>query len=295
MSNFPLLPAPPEATEPPIWTGNGFLLGGRRQAVLCYDVGPSGWSDALTEFHEDIGDEDHYMNVASRELAISQMERWLSAPEPVVLDIGCSSGYTIKALRQRFPHATIVGADFVRGPLEKLASNVPDLPLLQFDLTRCPLPDGSVDGIVLLNVLEHIEDDDEAMRQVYRILRPDGVAVIELPAGPNLFDIYDRQLMHHRRYRMRDLVRRLRGHGFTIVDRSHLGFLLYPGFWAIKKRNRLYLKASPERQRAIVLGHMREARDSRLLRFIFRLESQLRGRMYLPFGIRCVVTCKRMP
>ena len=50
-------------------------------------------------------------------------------------------------------------------------------------------------------MLEHVEDDQAAIRQVYRILQPGGVAVIEVPAGPDLYDIYDRQLMHHRRYR----------------------------------------------------------------------------------------------
>ena len=269
------------------------MVGDHSQRVLCYDLGSSGWSDELTEFHEDIGDEDHYMNVASREYALSRMERWLSHPEPVLLDIGCSSGYMIKALRRRLSHAMVAGADYVRGPLEKLAVAMPDVPLMQFDLTRCPLPDRSVDGIVLLNVLEHIEDDDAAMRHVYRILRPGGVAVIEVPAGPALFDIYDRQFMHHRRYRMRDVLRRLRAHGFTVVDRSHLGFLVYPGFWAIKKRNRRYLKSSQERQRAIVLGHMRLAQHSRLMPWIMQFESLLRDWLYLPFGIRCVVTCKK--
>jgi ubiquinone/menaquinone biosynthesis C-methylase UbiE len=38
--------------------------------------------------------------------------------------------------------------------------------------------------------LEHIEDDREAIKQVYRILKPGGVAVIEVPAGPQLFDIF---------------------------------------------------------------------------------------------------------
>lgn len=293
MSNFLPYPAPPDTSESPVWTGTGFLVGDRKQRVICYDLGSSGWSDALTEFHEDIGDEDHYMNVASREYALSRMARWLCNPEPVVLDIGCSSGYMIKALRSRLPDATVVGADFVRGPLEKLAAAVPDLPLLQFDLTRCPLPDRSVDGIVLLNVLEHIEDDDAAMRHVYRILRPGGVAVIEVPAGPKLFDIYDRQFMHHRRYLMRDVLRRLRAHGFTVVDRSHLGFFLYPGFWAIKKRNRCYLNRSQEQQRMIVLSHMRLAHRSRLMSCIMRVESLLRDWLYLPFGIRCVVTCTK--
>jgi hypothetical protein len=117
--------------------------------------------------------------------------------------------------------------------------------------------------------------------------------VIEVPAGPNLFDIYDRHFMHYRRYSMRDILRRLRGHGFTIVDRTHLGILPYPAFWAIKKRNRHYLSESPERQRVIVTRNMNLAHGSRLMDFIMRMDAKLGNRMYLPFGIRCAVTCVR--
>jgi SAM-dependent methyltransferase len=293
MAQFLSIPAPPGLTEPPVWTGSGFLLGGKLQPVVSYEVGASGWSEELTAVHEDIGDEDHYMNVASREHAISRLERWVRVPQPLILDIGCSSGYTIRAIRKRLPAATVAGADYVREPLERLSATMPDVPLLQFDLADCPLPDKSIDAAVLLNVLEHIEDDGAAMRHVHRILRPGGIAVIELPAGPHLFDIYDQQLMHHRRYRMDELVERLRSHGFRVLERSHLGFLLYPGFWAVKKRNQRYLRADPESQRKIVVGHMRHARSSALMQLLMRIEASLRDRMYLPFGIRCLVVCER--
>jgi SAM-dependent methyltransferase len=63
--------------------------------------------------------------------------------------------------------------------------------LLHFDLRHCPLPDGSFDGVILLNVLEHIKEDAAALRQIARILKPGGIAAIEVPAGRGLYDIYD--------------------------------------------------------------------------------------------------------
>ncbi len=63
----------------------------------------------------------------------------------------------------------------------------------------------------MLNVLEHIRGDALALRQVHRILRPGGVVVIEVSAGPKLYDVYDELLMHHRRYRLPSLARTLRG------------------------------------------------------------------------------------
>ncbi len=49
------------------------------------------------------------------------------------------------------------------------------------DLTRLPFPSGSFDGIICIHVLEHVESDLEAMREMYRVLEPGGVAVVNVP------------------------------------------------------------------------------------------------------------------
>lgn len=276
-----------------MWTGRAFSIGNATERILSYEIGASGWTDELTELHEDADDERHYINVASRTHAIASLERWITTAKPVIIDIGCSSGYTLQLLRERMPQATVLGADYVRGPLEKLGSSFPDLPLLHFDLVNCPLAADSFDGIILLNVLEHIEDDAAALRQVARILKPGGIAAIEVPAGPGLYDVYDKQLMHFRRYRMSELVQTVNAAGLQVVQRSHLGCFLYPGFWLVKKRNRRYLNSDPDIQKSIVAGNMKQARNSQIMNSIMRMESRLRRYVYLPFGIRCLVACRK--
>lgn len=291
---FPLtIPAPPGYADRPVWTGESFRIGNITQRVLSYEVGASGWTDELTEMHQDADDEHHYINVASREQAVYALKRWVAAPEPVIIDIGCSSGYTIKALRRAMTGATIIGADYVRGPLEKLGSDISDLPLLHFDLVNCPLPGNSFDGLTLLNVLEHIEDDSAAIRQVARILKPGGVAAIEVPAGPHLYDVYDKHLMHFRRYEMADLLRKISSAGLRVLDRSHFGFFLYPAFWYVKKRNRRFMHADASEQHRAVMNNMRQSRHSRVMTGLMKIEETIRRRVYLPVGIRCVVTCQK--
>ena len=263
--------------------------------VLEYEIGQSGWTDGLTAFHEETAQANHYIDCASRRHTLNQLRRWLTMPSPVVIDIGCSSGFMLRSLQDEFPDAIPIGADYIRGPLETLAQNLAGVPLLQFDLTTCPLPDRSVHGVVLLNVLEHIQRDEVALAHVARILKPDGIAVIEVPAGPSLYDVYDKLLLHHRRYSMRDLLDKVSRCGLQTIEKSHLGFFLYPAFWATKKRGRRYLNESEAVQQDIVSRNIKTASTHPLLHAAMAAEEWLRNWVYYPCGIRCLLTCRRLP
>jgi len=286
------LPPPAGQVAAPVWTGGGFAVGQNFEQVLVYNSGDSGWTDELTAFHEKTAADDHCIARSSRDHTVHSLERALTSRDGVIMDIGCSSGAMIRTLKTKFPDATVIGADFIGGPLLELAKDLPFTPLLQFNLIDCPLPDKCLDAVLLLNVLEHIEDDEAALRQVARILKPDGAAVIEVPAGPELYDIYDRQLMHFRRYKMDDLIAKLARSKFKVIERSHLGFFVYPAFWIAKKRGRRFTNESQKVQRRLVASNIRAGKSNCLLRWMFRLESTLRSKIYYPIGIRCLVTCK---
>jgi ubiquinone/menaquinone biosynthesis C-methylase UbiE len=176
-----------------------------------------------------------------------------------------------------------------------LAAKVPNIPLLQFDLTRCPLPEATVDVAVLLNVLEHIDDHEAAVTELYRILRPNGAAIIEVPAGSSLYDVYDRVLMHHRRYDMTSLVCLLEQVGFTIERRTHLGFALYPAFYLAKRLNQLRYSGRGDLDERELVARMISAthRSSRMMNFVMRAELALEPYIYFPVGVRCLATCRK--
>lgn len=277
-----------------MWTGTAFRLGDRTVPVLSYEAGESGWTNDLTVFHENTAGANHPIDRASREMALRGLES-VSGPHPVILEIGCSSGFFLRAGRERFPEAQWVGADYVREPLEQLAEHLPNVPLLHFDLLRCPLPDNCVDAIVVLNVLEHIPDDAAALRQLHRILKPGGVLVIEVPAGPELYDVYDKLLMHFRRYTRPGLERLVRGYGFEILRSSHLGALIYPAFYAVKQWNKRRVGRDDTHESAVVGEEIRSTSNMNLLWPILQLEMLLGRRISWPVGIRCVMTCRKAP
>ena len=291
-SQFPW-PSIPPSTSIPRWNGNGFALDGHRHPVLCYAKKESNWSDDLTELHEQEAGRNHPIDVASRYLAKETIRQYCLHSGATVLEAGSSSGYLLEELQAEFPSLRLIGSDFIAEPLEKLAASVPSIPLLQFDLRDCPLPSDLLDGVVLLNVLEHIDDDRGALQHVARILKQGGCLHVEVPSNPDCFDIYDEHLMHHRRYRLAELTLMLQELGFEIIKATHLGCFIYPPFWMVKKRNRRFLSFPKEQKQKIVASQIRGTKESRLLALCVKFELWLGKVISYPFGIRCVVTARK--
>lgn len=285
-----LLPPVTEGTAIPLWEGNGFRVGADFIKVLQYSINTLGWNDDLTTFHEETAGDQHFIDRASRDHAISQLKIHLKDKNPVILEVGCSSGFMLQRMQKTFPEAILLGSDVVVEPLTKLAETLPNVPLLRFDMLHCPLPDNCVDAVVMLNVLEHIEQDGDALRQAYRILKPGGTLVIEVPAGPHLYDAYDKVLMHYRRYLLSPLCKLVKDQHFEIVKRSHLGFFLYPGFWLVKQRNKRLLTESAATQRQQVDKVIRKTGESKLMHAIMQTELRLGNYISYPKGIRCLLT-----
>lgn len=278
------------------WTGAGFRVGNLRLPVLEYSENFDGWSDELTHLHEDAAGSTHPVDLASRRDACAQVARWVQVQHPVILEIGCSSGFLLQDLQSQFPLARLVGADVVKAPLHALAARMPHTPLLRFDLLQSPIPPGVLDAVVMLNVLEHIEDDAAALRQIFRMLKPGGHLILEVPAGAALYDGYDRALLHFRRYDMAALLARIRACGLEPVRATHLGFLVYPAFALVKRLNRRrFVAPVPGQQEgaALVARQAQKTSRSRLLDMAMRLEDWLRDRMALPAGIRCLVVARK--
>jgi len=284
------LPAPQGNPLKPLWDGQCFVFGDVRTPVLEYSENFAGWSDDLTALHEEAAGDSHPIDLASRNDAIAQIKKFAPQPGAVIMEIGCSSGFFIRDLVKNFPQTVVVGADVVKEPLFRLAEALPGVPLIRFDLLQCPLPDQSVDVLVMLNVLEHIEDDVHALRKVFNLLKPGGILVVEVPAGPALYDSYDAELHHFRRYSATDLSQKLTAAGLKVGRRSHLGFVLFPAFAAVKLLN----KFSPKRKKqTVVRKQAASTSGSNLVKLAMEFEMKHLSTFQLPVGIRALMTAQR--
>jgi SAM-dependent methyltransferase len=90
------------------------------------------------------------------------------------------------------------------------------------------LPAGVVDFVYTFNVLEHIEDDRQALMLLTRSLRPGGTLLVYVPAFEILFSSMDERVGHFRRYRLGPLVRMIKSCGLRVTYARYgdcLGFL----------------------------------------------------------------------
>lgn len=286
-------PIPSGSLEPPVWDGENFIHEGKASKVFCYNKNSSNWDTSLTDIHEKEASSDHPIDIASRNMAVSSIGKYCSKTDPMVLEIGSSSGYMLNQLKSTFPKIKLIGSDFISEPLERLTTDLYNVPLIQFDLCNCPLPSDSFDVVILLNVLEHIKDDVKAIEQVARILKPGGIAHIEVPSDPNCYDLYDEFLMHFRRYEMKDLKQKILKANLEIVKATHLGVFIYPMFYLVKQYNKRFMSYSADKKMEIVSSQIRNTRKSNILNTFMNIELFLEKHINFSFGIRAVLVVKK--
>jgi SAM-dependent methyltransferase len=134
---------------------------------------------------------------ARSELTLALLERMGVKSPARVLDVGCGWGTTLDALERRGYQAA--GVDISLRTLEKL--DRPDRVLYTADLSRDLPPEASgFDAVLALDVIEHIDDDGDAVTKLKQLARPGGVVIVSVPALPEFFTEFDEIQGHRRRY-----------------------------------------------------------------------------------------------
>lgn len=169
-----------------------------------------------------------------------------------VLEIGAGMGNLTRLLLPG--RKTYVATDIDCEHLERLRTRLAHRPHLQTAELDVASPDSHVtwkermDTVVCLNVLEHIPDDIQALRNMYSTLRQGGRAIVLVPAGQSIFNGLDEELGHQRRYSESELRQRMNEVGFEVETMLYFNRASRPGWWlngkVLKKRtiSRLQLK-----------------------------------------------------
>ncbi|WP_292427892.1 class I SAM-dependent methyltransferase [Methanoregula sp.] len=97
----------------------------------------------------------------------------VSAPVDL-LDVGCGTGRLLRKIRERWPHAQLIGIDPAEGMVKKARQMMPDSTFMVSPAESIPLPDISVDLVFSTTSFHHWSDQLQGIREIRRVLRPGG-------------------------------------------------------------------------------------------------------------------------
>ena len=266
----------------------GFKINGKIYPFysFCQPNSESGWSDRMAEQLAEPS-KNHFIDRYNRKIALDGIGNKLVDENCCYLDMGCSSGYMLEDVLRSFPKVNAIGADYFSAGLLQCHQRLPDIPLLQMDLVNCQFSDNSFDVITCLNVLEHINNDELAIDQLYRITKPRGVIVLTVPTMPNLYDMHDEIYGHVRRYKLNDLEQKICSAGFKILKSNYFGVFIYPVFYVIKKINKLkFDKLKFDEKKRRVFDAVRNTKKCFFLENTCYLEQSIGKKINYPFGFR---------
>ena len=159
-----------------------------------------------------------------------------------VLEIGCGTGnFTgLLACRANSIVAVDLDAEFIAAAQERWQHD----PRISFRCCDATTQDwqAAFDTIVLLDILEHIEDDVDFLQSMRRALRPEGRLVIKVPSGNWLYGTLDRAIGHHRRYSKKTLRSTLRSAGWCDRGSFYFNLLGVLGWWL---NGRVFQRVTP--------------------------------------------------
>jgi SAM-dependent methyltransferase len=181
--------------------------------------------------------EDSHWWYRGRRLVLERIVARLRLPaRPRILDAGCGSGRNMVELAR---HGEVTGVEIARASAE-LARGRHLGEVVEGSVMQMPFADDSFDLVVCLDVIEHLPDDRGALRELRRVLAPDGALIVTVPAYQWLWSGHDEINHHCRRYSRTTLRRAANEAGWECAYTTHFNALLLPVAIALRALDRLH-------------------------------------------------------
>lgn len=228
-------------------------------------------------------EDKHWWFVARRSI-LEQVINKLKLPEDAeIFEAGCGTGGNLAMLaRHGKVHAMeldetarLVASDLRQGEIQP--GRLPD---------DIPFPEQQFDLILLLDVLEHLDEDAASLQALSTKLKPSGWLLITVPAFPWMWTKQDDLLHHKRRYVLRNLHQIVSAAGYNVSFANYFNFFLFPLIAGIR----------------LLLGFLNRGGNettmppkliNQILTSLFAFESHLIGRLSLPFGVSLLLLAQK--
>jgi SAM-dependent methyltransferase len=230
----------------------------------------------------------HWWFGAKHKIVRSLLARYAPATgttRPRVVDLGCGCGYLLSLINGRYDAVGLDGSPQAVEFSRKRGVHVEQGMLPE----PVPFENGSADVVLMLDVLEHLQDDVTCFARTARLLKPGGIAICTVPAYPWLWTKRDEFHQHFRRYTRRAFSSLMNSGGMKSEFVSHMNAVLFPA--AVGER--VVRKFMPLKE-----GHgdlkVPAAPINAGFRESYAAERLLLGRVPIPFGLSLVSVSRKV-
>jgi len=239
--------------------------------------------------------EDTHWWFRGRRKIIATVLRPYLWPPARIIDIGSGGGAVAQALME-FGSVTACDIDV------RCAASVARRPGMAFaygTAEAIPFADGAFDLVTAFDVLEHLDDDVRALREMARVVRPGGLIAVTVPAYGWMWGRQDEISHHRRRYSGRSLRNALTAAGLNPRRLTGFNTILFPGIAAVRITRRLAGRLAGGGQTPDPAGLSSDFSMTKpgplndLLAATFSAEAAVLGVVDLPIGVSFLAIAER--
>lgn len=231
-------------------------------------------------------------------MALSRQWDWRGRPFPRILDAGCGTGGLLQrligGLDGRLGTYDAYGLDISNAALDFCRQRGLAERIVLGSITAMPFPSHHFDIVVSFDVLCDVIDVQTGFDEMARVLRPGGLAVVNLPAYQWLYSEHDRAVNNRQRFDKRTIVQHVARAGMRIERISYVNALLFAPAALVRlfKRGRISHKAAGLRSDLAPFPPLVNG----LLTQVMRVEAELLRLtgLSLPFGLSILTLARRV-
>jgi ubiquinone/menaquinone biosynthesis C-methylase UbiE len=231
-------------------------------------------------------EETHWWFVCRRELFAREIARLNLKKSSRIIDVGTGTGAGLRLLRN-LGFADVQGVDMSDEAIKYCAQkNLGQV--RKGSICDLPFSDDACDLVCATDVIEHVDDDAQALRELSRVLSKDAHALITVPTFPSLWGLQDEVAHHKRRYRLSPLLAAVKAAGLEPVRYYYFNYILFAPVWLARQIIRtanIQLRSENE---------VNSPSINQLLTLVFRLDCLTAAYLRPPFGVSAFVLARKL-
>ncbi len=235
-------------------------------------------------------EEKHWWWIGRKNIIKSLLNSKGTGSKNIILDAGCGTGSNIIFFNQ---FGRTYGID-ISSVATKFCRTRGIKNVVTGDVSKLPYKSNFFDIVSCMDVLEHIENEEKAIKEIFRVLKPGGALILTVPALPFLFSKHDNAQGHFRRYNRNYLRKILVLSGFEEGRITYFNTILSFPIIIFRLLSRLGPFSGLADFDAKINYDVYKAQGfNQLLASIFSLEAKILKKTDMPFGVSLVAFYKK--